>query len=128
MLTTYRPAKNNRALFTDGTIQGLDIQKGHIIKTATEKIPFGKKTVSYKRFYRNSMNDIRCDLVAVVPLECGLGEGMSVEVYDYRHKKEPVIYRVIQVLEKPNTAPPSLELDLEKLKTRYDDDRKETAS
>lgn len=110
-------------VFIDGNLKGIAIS-GSIIKAdLTPVIPLKSQTVGFNRFYRAKNEDIKVAKVVRVPYCPELLDAQHVEAGFYREKKQKDIFKVVQVQELLQEAPPCLQLSLERVKTNFKDER-----
>lgn len=123
MLTTYKPSKNNRQLFNDGTLIGIRTDGPKITENLTRAIPYGNKVIGESRFYHAMGEKVQLSKVIVIPWEqemMGIGK---IELQDFKDGTRG-IFKIVQFQEIPDSAPPAMQLSLEKLTTHYEDSRK----
>ncbi|WP_304818156.1 hypothetical protein [Faecalibaculum rodentium] len=123
MLTTYKPSKNNRQLFNDGILTGIRIDGPKITENLTRPIPYGNKVIGESRFYHAMGEKVQLSKVVVIPWEQGMMDIGKVELQDFKDGAHG-IFKVVQFQEVPDSAPPAMQLSLEKLTTHYEDLRK----
>lgn len=121
MLTTYEPSKNNRRTFNDGWAMGVKIDKSSIVKNLTGHIPFGNEVIGMNRFFRAKQEDVKLSKMISLPSGADLDGVSHVEVHDYRKDGSARYFRIVQVQEIPDSAPPCLQVSLEDVKTNFKD-------
>lgn len=115
--------RNNVILFNQGLIQFLLLDKNkNIILNDGPAVPAGFPTVGYKRFFEAKTAGSSADLVATIPVITTVDPQDLVEVerFDRSGKK---LFRIVQVQERPDAAPPCLQLTLAEERVKYVDKR-----
>lgn len=122
MLTTYKPSKNNRQLFNDGSLIGIRTDGAEITGNLTRAIPYGNKVIGENRFYHAMGEKVQLSKVIVVPWEQEMMAIGKIELQDFKDGTHG-IFKIVQFQEIPDSAPPAMQLSLEKLTTHYEDSR-----
>lgn len=112
--------------FSSGLLVGVEIERNKTIKkNITPFLPYGDKTVGFNRFFVASQAGIRIDRAVSTDLVRCFKKGMHVELMGYQDDT-PTYYKIEQIQEKHDSAPPSLLLSLsEVLVTLYDQRQEE---
>ena len=118
--------KNNSIRFNEGKIQFLVTDKyKQITENFGSPILCGAPTVGYRRFFEAKQAGVSADLVVTVPIQyqslCAQKELLEYESFRIPGK---AIYRVVQVQIRPDSAPPCLQLTLQKEREPYEDKRR----
>lgn len=122
MLTTYKPSKDNRQLFNDGTLTGIETAGPLIMADLTRAMPFGAKVIGASRFYHAMGEKVKLSRLVVVPYDQSMNGVSKVLLNDFRSGITGV-FKVIQLQELPDSAPPAMQLSLELLETEFEDRR-----
>lgn len=122
MLTTYKPSKDNRQLFNDGTLTGIETAGPLIMADATRAMPFGNKVIGSNRFYHAMGEKVKLSRLVVIPYDQSVIGVGKVLLKDFRSGASGV-FKIIQLQELPDSAPPAMQLSLEALETEFEDRR-----
>lgn len=119
--------KKNRSIrFNEGKVQFLVTDKyKQIIGNFGPSILCGTPTVGFGRFFEAKQAGVSADLVVTVPIQyqslCAQKELLEYESFRIPGK---AVYRVVQIQIRPDSAPPCLQLTLQKEKEPYEDKRR----
>lgn len=122
MLTTYKPSKNNRRTFNDGSLVGIQTDGAKITKNLTRAIPFGQMVIGESRFYHAMGEKVKLSKVVSIPWDMAIVGISKVILSDFKEGRDGV-FRVVQMQEIPDSAPPCMQLSLEELTTHFEDCR-----
>ena len=114
--------KNDSIRFNQGKIQILETDQNRTISgNHGGSILCGIPTIGYGRFYQARLAGISADAVVTIPrIYASLLDKDLVELERF-DRKEKGIYRIVQVQDRFDSAPPCLQMTLQKEKVRYVD-------
>lgn len=112
--------------FADGYLQPLEVDRGRTITgNAAHVCAYGDETVGFSRFYTAQQAGVTIDRTCSIPFDSCVKREQYLEMIGFRDGKRR-IYKVEQVQEKADTAPPSLLLSLSEVKVTLADEREES--
>lgn len=112
--------------FSDGYLQPLEVERERIITgNAAHVCAYGDETVGFARFYSAHQAGVAIDRTCSIPYDSCVKREQYVEMVGFRNGKV-CIYKIMQVQEKADTAPPSLLLSLSEVKVTLADERDES--
>lgn len=101
--------------FNDGIVKVLEVNQRSITKELG-KLRFGYRTIGIKRFYEAKVLSSSVDKLISIPKNTIVKQMNIIEI-------ESVQYKIEQIQEKFDTAPPCLYLSLKKETIKYTDER-----
>lgn len=122
MLSTYDKSKNNRTLFNSGSLTGILVEGSRITRSLTRPTPYGDRTIGFSRFYKAKGEDVRLSKLVSIPEGDDWHDIKYVQVQNYRSGRKEV-FKVVQVQDLFDSAPPAILLSLEDVKTPFEDIR-----